>query len=301
MDRDRLARQAKTRHLLSKVAVDQGDLERAESEALAAFNATKEILRRDPNDTDAIYGHAQSAFWVGRFHRQVENYKSALEYWELYRQYGHDLMKMDPKNPKWIMEAAFGENNLANLYFISEDYQNARHYIEQAIELFENALSHSDDQSMIMYETAKALSGLSKAQAKLNSHKEAFKSRRDSIAILDKLKKMHPENITYEYKYLLATMELYLLDLKASPENCVYDETISSLREFTPHVENDPQNETYRNDVTHFRYYIFYTCETHYDQEIKLKEARQLKKLIDASSLRNKTQLLGFVNQILLE
>ena len=135
MDRDRLARQAKTRHLLSQVAGDQGDLERAESEALAAFNVTKEILRRNPDDTDAIYDHSQSAFWVGRFHKKVKNYDSALEYWELYREYGHKLKLLDPTNPKWIMEAAWGENNIANIYFDLENYQSAKHYFDQALSL----------------------------------------------------------------------------------------------------------------------------------------------------------------------
>ena len=301
MDRDRLARQAKTRHLLSNVAVDQGDLERAESEALAAFNATKEILRRDPNDTDAIYGHAQSAFWVGRFHKEVENYKSALEYWELYRQYGHDLMASDPTNPEWILEAAWGENNVANIYLVSKDFQNAIYYSERSIELFEKALEYSDNKSKIMFETTKPLAGLSKAYANLNSPKEAYKSRKNSLKILETLKNTHPQNITYEYAYLLTSMELYVLDLQANPKNCTLDKTLSRLDKFKPHFENDPQSERYRNDETFFRYQFFITCETNYNWDIKLKEAKQLKTMIDGSSLINKTQYLDFVNQILIE
>ena len=91
MDRDRLARQAKTRHLLSQVAGDQGDLERAESEALAAFNVTKEILRRNPDDTDAIYDHSQSAYYFGLFYHNLKDFESALEYWEIYKRYAYDL------------------------------------------------------------------------------------------------------------------------------------------------------------------------------------------------------------------
>jgi len=301
MDRDRLARQAETRHLLSQVALDQGDLERAESEALAAFNVTAEILRRNPEDTDAIYDHAQSTYWVGLFHKHVKEYETALNYWKLYRQYGHDLMSRDTKNPKWIMEAAWGENNVANLHSILKDYQSARVYFEQSVKLFEEALIYSDNKSLVMSETAKALSGLSKAEVKLDSLNDALVSRTESIAILEKLKKIHPQNITYEYEHLLVSMELYLLDLIAKPENCVYEETLSNLNKFKPHFKNDPQNETYRNDSTHFRYHFFKACITQYSQEIKLREAMQLKPLIETSSLRNKTQFMGFVSKISIE
>ena len=301
MDRDRLARQAKTRHLLSQVAGDQGDLERAESEALAAFNATKEILRRNPDDTDAIYDHAQSAFWVGRFHQQMEEYKSALKFWELYRQYGHDLMASDPTNPEWILEAAWGENNVANIYLVSKDFQNAIYYSERSIELFEKALEYSANKSKIMFEMTKPLAGLSKAYTNLNSHKDAYKVHNKTLKILEALKNTHPQNITYEYEYLLSSMELYVLDLQTNTENCTFDETLSRLDKFMPHFENDPQNERYRNDETFFRYQFFKTCETNYNWDIKLKEAKQLKTMIDGSSLINKTQYLDFVNQILIE
>ena len=301
MDRDRLARQAKTRHLLSQVAVDQGELERAESEALAAFNATKEILRRNPDDTDAIYDHAQSAFWVGRFHQQLSDYKSALKFWELYRQYGHDLMASDPTNPEWILEAAWGENNVANIYLVSIDFQNAIYYSERSIELFEKALEYSANKSKIMFEMTKALTVLSKAYTNLNSHKDAYKVQNKTLKILEALKNTHPKNITYEYEYLLSSMELYVLDLQANPKNCIFDETLSRLDKFMPYFENDPQNERYRNDDTFFRYHFFNTCETNYNWDIKLKEAKQLKTMIDGSSLINKTQYLDFVNQILIE
>ena len=301
MDRDRLARQAKTRHLLSQVAVDQGDLERAESEALAAFNATKEILRRNPEDIGAIFDHSQSAYWVGRFHKEVEDYKSALEYWELYRQYGHELMAFDPTNLKWIMEAAWGENNVANIYLVSEDYQNAIYYYERSIELFEKALEYSDNKSKIMFETTKALAGLSKAYANLNSYKDAYKSRKKSLKILEALKNTHPQNITYEYAYLLSSMELYLLDLQAKPENCMLDETLSQLDKFMPYFENDPQSERYRNDNAYFRYSFFRICEKNYGLDTRLEESRQVKTVIDHSSLQYKTQFLDFVDKILLE
>ncbi len=301
MDEDRLARQAETRHLLGQVALDQGDLDRAESEILAAFKVTEEILRRSPNEADVIFDHAQSAYWVGLFHQKVEAYDSALEYWSIYRQYGQELFSLDPRNKKWIMEAGYGNNNVANIYLLNRDYFNAKKHYELSVLKFEDALTYTPNNSEIMTALANALGGLSKSQKKLGLLQKAKENRKKEMKILKALIKEEPLNILYEYELVLSSLELNLLELTENQKKCSYAEALTKLETFTPHLVNDPENENYRIDYTHFRHHIFKTCYSFYSSEEILSEAKHLIPLIEKHSPRDKTQQLDFVNQIILD
>ena len=84
MDDDRLARQARARHLLAQVAIDQGKMDKAKDEIDAAYQATQEVLRRNPENTDAIFAHAQSAYWEGEIANRAKNYEDTLLHWQEY-------------------------------------------------------------------------------------------------------------------------------------------------------------------------------------------------------------------------
>ena len=301
MDRDRLARQAETRHLLGQVALDQRDLERAESEIQAAFNVTEEILRRNPDDTDAIFDHAQSAFWIGELHKRLANHDTSLKFWKLYLQYGQDLLAIDPKNKKWIKEAAFGENNVGNIYLNIEDYDQATFHFELSIQGLNKALSNSNEETETLSALANSLSGYSKSLDKLGRLMDAYENRKTELNILEKLVIDYPQNISFAYENLISSIELYQLEIKLGISECSYENAKTKLDEFAPHLKNDPENEEYIRDYTHFRYLLFKYCQKQYSSETRKKEARALAPLIEKSTFSNKTQFLDFVNSIGIE
>ena len=67
---DSLNRQAAARQVLAQVALDAGRMDEAQKEIEAAAALTREVLARNPDDTDAIFAHAQSEYWVGAYYRQ---------------------------------------------------------------------------------------------------------------------------------------------------------------------------------------------------------------------------------------
>ena len=301
MDRDRLARQAETRHLLGQVALDQGDLARAESEILAAYKVTEEILRRNPHDTDAIFDHAQSAYFIGLFHHKTKDFISALEYWEIYRQYAYALKNFDPENVKWTMEVGWSEGNVGNIYLNTKEYTNSKRHFESSVNAFEDVLRVSPQEPGIMPALANSLSGLSKSSDKIGQLSAAFKYRTKELKILDELVRTNPNNFSYAYERMISSLDLHLLNIKAKKSECSIVESEVKLDGFTQHLKRDPENEEYRNDYTHFRYWLFYYCHTIYNEDYKLKETNQLLAKIEKSTLSDKTQLLDFVDQILLE
>ena len=261
---------------------------------------TKEILRRNPDDTDAIYDHSQSAYYFGLFYHNLKDFESALEYWEIYKRYAYDLRNSDPGNVDWIIELGWSENNVGNIYLNTEEYTYSITHFKLSVDAFDDALERSPQNTEIMLGLAYSLSGLAKSSDKDGQPDAAFKYRKKQDKLYDNLARSNPKNLNLAYDRLLLSMELYLSEIKDDRTDCSFLQASMKLDGFKRHLENDPENEQYRNANTYFRYHIFKICESHYTLEERIEEAIQLKTMIEKSSLENKTQFLGFVNQTLI-
>ena len=192
---DSLARQAKSRHILGQVALDAVNYDKARIEIEAARRLTREVYKRNPEDTDAIFAHAQSEYWAGEIHRRVDNYQAALPHWIVYSDLSEVLFAADPTNIDWIMERGWGANNLAFVFKNTERFEEAKlNYIE-AIEHFELASKLADNDLTPQKELANTLAGLAKITLVLGNKSEAFSYRQRQQNIYEYLLDKQPNNI----------------------------------------------------------------------------------------------------------
>ncbi len=210
MDDDRIARQARARHLLGQVALSERDRVKALIEIKAAYDATWEILRRRPDDTSAIFAHAQSEYWMGELKKQAKDYNTALIYWTEYDRLAKLLYDKDPNKLDWIMEAGWGDNNLAFLNNKRSEYSLARTNYSGAVGLFNQALAQTPDNQMIEHELANALAGQANAARHLGLIEETKKIRLKQIKIYKNRIKLEPNN--YEYLFRLAQAKIASMD-----------------------------------------------------------------------------------------
>ncbi len=194
MDDDRLAREARARHLLAEVALDQGDIAKAEAEIEAAYLATQEVLRRNPKQTGPLFAHAQSAYWQGELRRRAKKYPQIIPYWQEYEALSAQLHGLNPDNVDWIKEAAFAQNNLGFALRQLKEYDKALVHYEASTELFKRALSLSPGDSLISFELANVLAGASLLASNLGQHRAAKSYRLEQIEIYEALLLDDPKN-----------------------------------------------------------------------------------------------------------
>ena len=142
---DSLNRQAAARQVLAQVHLDAGRMDDAQREIESSAALTREVLERNPDDTDAIYAHAQSEYWVGAYYRKQGKLTEMEKPLREYDRLAQVLYKKDPTNFDWVMEAAWGKNNLgiwARLQnkqevaiYASENYAKSIAFFEEAIKL----------------------------------------------------------------------------------------------------------------------------------------------------------------------
>jgi len=299
MDDDRLARQARARHLLGQVALDQGTIDRAKTEVQASYEATQEILRRNPDNTEALFVHAQSAYWMGAIHHYIEEFETTLKYWKLYNQYGQHLYQREPSNIDWIMEAAWGENNLANVNVNLDDFTAAKDHFENSIKYFKKSLEIAPHNVATKYELANALAGASEAAFYLNDHSNAIKFRTNQINILDALVTSNQNNNIYPYRLHLARSEEYFLKLAISQTNCTELEGSVLLNAFSSYMKADPTNRRIKRDFIHFKFKLFENCYQEYNSIRTVDEAKNLVSLLQQIDLVPDTTKLKFLQELI--
>ena len=245
---DSLARQARARHILGKVALDAYQYEKAQKEIEAAARITREIYDRNPEDTDAIFNHAQSEYWVGEVYKQARNYEAAMSHWRRYAELGKSLSNKDPMNISWVMERGWGAGNLGLLYNQLGAFDEAKSKFIEAISYFENASQHADYNFQGQVELANALAGLSHASLAKKEKREAFNYRRRQAGVYMRLLKQNPQHYNLRFRYAQSLTRMItdgFLDSNGSNLNRTIN---TALEGFDIVIEHDPKNTAWRNE-----------------------------------------------------
>jgi hypothetical protein len=97
-------------------------LQRGIGEARAAWKVTNSVFNRNPRNTNAIFGHAQSEYYLGyseflRRRDDPQKYISAtLVHWKRYHDLISSLVKISPEKSEWLRELGFAQGNLCTAY-----------------------------------------------------------------------------------------------------------------------------------------------------------------------------------------
>lgn len=248
MDDDRLSRQARARHLLGQVAIDQGKIEKAKAEIEAAYKATKEVMRRNPNKTDAIYAHAQSAYWVGAIEFNSNNLEKMKNPLFEYNELAQKLYKLDSKNFDWVMEAAWGQSNLgswARKFYTKPKTQDSVDYYSQAVNFFKEALTIKPESKLAKYELSGVLAGRASSELAFGTAEQSRAFKVEGLEYLNQLTENYPDDKKLRLQKLGAELDYhhdFFLELSKAQEEKVKD-LLGQLYELTLH---DPENLSYK-------------------------------------------------------
>ena len=265
-----LNRQAAARQVLAQVHLDAGRMEAAQKEIEAAAALTREVLARNPDDTDAIFAHAQSEFWVGEYYYKKKRFDKVEKSWAEYNQLAKLLYQKDPKNIDWIMEAGWGANNLGNLNLRKNQFDEAVAYLELALDIFKEAEALEPENMSVKAEIAHTLGIMSHATQYFEHVDKALDARDAEIKFLSS----HPDadvNFDIKFDYLKAVFNrTRLASLKQDSKNVSdeYELVINGLEELTLH---DDQNIEWQ--LMLLRAYVdFYFYTESEDVKLKLIE-----------------------------
>jgi tetratricopeptide (TPR) repeat protein len=107
-----LAQRSKALTLMGDVAQRRGDLGAALRLYREGLHGTAEALKRDPDNPQRLFDHAQNVFWMGELARQTDQLEAAEASFREYKRLADRMVAAEPANPKWRMEAQYAATNL---------------------------------------------------------------------------------------------------------------------------------------------------------------------------------------------
>ncbi|MEO1730943.1 MAG: toll/interleukin-1 receptor domain-containing protein [Pseudomonadota bacterium] len=112
---------ARLLHAIGEDYEQTGDFEDARKAFAEAHDVTAELLRREPQNKDRIFAHAQSEFWVGDAAYSNHQWNEAEDSWLSYKTLALKLHLREPDNVLWTTEAGYGEGNICTLELMRDD------------------------------------------------------------------------------------------------------------------------------------------------------------------------------------
>ena len=246
MDDERLTRQARARHILGEVAVKQGRLDHALTELTASYAATEEYLRRNPDNPEAIFAHAQSEYWVGKVYLEQNAPDKALPSRLAYRDLSKRLYEIDPDNRDYVFEYGWAENSLGYLFKKLGNFELALKHYRKAVSIFQNELQHNSADPEVNFEIASLQRNIASAELKQGRVKEAKENLLSSVKTLSELNQKFPDN--KGYLYTMTSAELWLQEIYLSENECREPDIHSAANSIKSLIKRDPTNETWKKE-----------------------------------------------------
>ncbi len=129
-----LAQRSKALTLMGEIAEAEGDLDGALRRYREAMAGTAEAMRREPDNAERIFEHAQNVYWVGSIAIQRGQTADAARQMQDYSRLAERLVRSDPDNPKWRLEKAYATTNLGSVLIQQRLYSKAVESFEASID-----------------------------------------------------------------------------------------------------------------------------------------------------------------------
>lgn len=136
-----LERRARILQAMGEDYVQAADLDAAMATFRQAHRITEEQLAREPNSPQRIFAHGQSDYWVGRIHELRRDWPHAVEQYVRYQAAAERLIAIDPNNPDYMLEMAWGASNRGVIQRDGRrDFAAAEGSFNAAVQWFDRAI-----------------------------------------------------------------------------------------------------------------------------------------------------------------
>lgn len=179
-----LLQRSKALSLSAQVAYLRGQLDTAEKLYGEALDGTAEAIRRDPNDPERLYEHAQNIFYygslVGDRGELAEAEKNFREYQTLARQ----MASIQPDNLKYRMEVQYAATNLGVLLLKQRRFDEAVSQFNVALQTMEAIAAVDSSNELYRKSFVESLAWLADAQFARGDLQAAIRTRSRQVQLL---------------------------------------------------------------------------------------------------------------------
>jgi tetratricopeptide (TPR) repeat protein len=194
LDADALGRRARALQMVGEVANQRGNLDGALPLFEQASATTAEQLRRDPNNPQRIFDHAQSVYWVGYVAWQRGDLTTARRYFTQYRDFAQRLSSVAADKPAWQAEEGYADINLGVVDLDGGRPDRALAGFEAGREVWARLSARYRDHPDFGYWLGQTLGRKADARSRLGDYPGALDERRQELAVYKAILAQDPGN-----------------------------------------------------------------------------------------------------------
>lgn len=183
MDLEALRRRSQILLMLGETQELRGNTDAARDAFQEAYVATGELVKRDPENADLIFDHAQTVYWLGFSDLRLKNYVSAEDYFKQYANYSEDLLSRQPDNQDYKAEVGYAYTNLGTVQFHQGKFKEAQGDFEKALDIQINRAKESSYSKDIQFDLGQAYAWLSDSEKELGNFTKAEDLRLRELSI----------------------------------------------------------------------------------------------------------------------
>ena len=182
-----LAQRAKALTLMGEIANTRGNLDTALKLYREALASTGESLRREPENPQRLFEHAQNVFWVGYVDSQRGRMDRAAAAFREYQRLAQAMIAIEPGNHKWQLEKIYADNSLGVVLIKQQSYREASTTFRGALEASEALLAAEPNNRDFQNRLVEALAWLADAREFTGDLDGALSLRERQFALLERL------------------------------------------------------------------------------------------------------------------
>jgi tetratricopeptide (TPR) repeat protein len=152
-----------------------------------AIAGTEEAVRRNPDDPQRLFDHAQNVFWIGDISRRGGQLSAAEAAYSRYKRLADRMVSLQPDNLKWRMETQYAEANLGIVYYQQRRFAEADRTFGQALVTIQSLASVEPRNSTYQKALSDGLAWLADTKRAEGQIDDAIALRQRQIAQLTKL------------------------------------------------------------------------------------------------------------------
>ena len=182
-----LSQRSKALSLMAEVATARGDSRTAANLYRQALAGTAEAMRRNPNDAQAIFDHAQNVFYVGELAQNDGDLRTAEASMREYQRLARQMVALQPDSMKYRMELQYADTDLGVVLSDQRRFGEAVAQFNEALSTMQAISTADPSNKEYRQSVAESLAWLADAERAVGQFDRAVQHRQQNIAIYDQL------------------------------------------------------------------------------------------------------------------
>ena len=202
-----LMQRSRALSLMGEVAILRGDLDGASRLYGEASAGTAEAIRRNPDDPQRLYDHAQNQFYFADIATRRGRIDSAEAAFREYKRLADRMVELAPDNMKWRMEVQNADANLATMLSKRRRFNEAATQWAQAYRMIDALATADPNNRDYQQSLVESIAWYADAEMDAGHLDSAIALRLRNVDLLTQLAN-RTQDVNYQYRLILAERAL---------------------------------------------------------------------------------------------